>query len=203
MAAGSPAAVRRSTTSKTRRTVNLSHILSQTATIWPAALAVALCAGYIDWRTRRIPNWLTVSGFFLGITLNSILSGWHGAIASLEGAGLGLGLLLPLVLMRGFGAGDWKLMGAIGALMGWRLMLFVLLVSCVVSGAAGLIQIVLTRRVKATLKNIVTLVKGFIMLGFRPNPEISLDNPTLVKMPFGTAVAAATALGFVLAHWPR
>jgi prepilin peptidase CpaA len=170
---------------------------------WTAALAVAFCAGYIDWRTRRIPNWLTVSGFFLGMVLNSILRGWHGAIGSLEGAGLGLGLLLPLVLLRGFGAGDWKLVGAIGALVGWRLMLFVLLVSCVVSGAAGLVQIVLTRRVEGTLENILALLKGFIVLGFRPNPEVSLDNPTLAKMPFGTAVAAATALCFVLAHWPR
>jgi prepilin peptidase CpaA len=170
---------------------------------WTAALVVALCAGYIDWRTRRIPNWLTVSGFLLGMVLNSILGGWHGAIGSLEGAGLGLGLLLPLVLLRGFGAGDWKLMGAIGALMGWRRMLFVLLVSCVVSGAAGVVQMVLTRRVQGTLKNILTLLKGFIVQGFRPNPEVSLDNPTLSKMPFGTAVAAATAVGFVLAHWPR
>jgi len=168
-----------------------------------AALAVAVCAGYIDWRTRRIPNWLTVSGFFLGIALNSILGGWHGAVASLEGAGLGLGLLLPVVLMRGFGAGDWKLMGAIGALMGWRLMLFILLASCMLSGAAGVIQIVLTGHVKSTVKNMLTLVKDFIVLGFRPNPVVSLDNPTLAKLPFGTAVAAATALGFVLAHWPQ
>jgi len=128
--------------------------------MWPSALILALYAGYIDWRTRRIPNWLTVSGFFLGVTLNSILGGWHGAVTSLEGAGLGLGLLLPLVLVRGFGAGDWKLMGAIGALMGWQLMLFVLIVSCFVSAAAGLVQIVLAKRVRGTFANMLRLVKG-------------------------------------------
>jgi prepilin peptidase CpaA len=171
--------------------------------MWPAALMVALCAGYIDWRTRRIPNWLTVSGFSLGITLNSLFGGWHGAVASLEGAGLGLGLLLPLVLLRGFGAGDWKLMGAIGALMGWRAMLWVLIASVLISAAAGLVQIVSTRRVKGTLKNIGKLLKGFVVVGLRPNPDVSLDNPTLAKMPFGTAVAAATTIGFVIAHWPK
>ena len=62
-----------------------------TDTIWIATLAVVLYAGYTDWRTRRIPNWLTVSGFFLGIILNSILGGWRGALGSLEGAGLALG----------------------------------------------------------------------------------------------------------------
>jgi prepilin peptidase CpaA len=183
--------------------MNWSQILSQATLMWPAALILALYAGYIDWRTRRIPNWLTVSGFFLGIALNSIFGGWQGTVTSLEGAGLGLGLLLPLVLLRGFGAGDWKLIGAIGALMGWRLMLWVLIASILLSAAVGLIQIVLMRRVKGTFRNVGKLVKGFIVYGLRPHPEISLDNPTLAKMPFGTAVAAAMMLGFVLAHWPR
>jgi prepilin peptidase CpaA len=172
-------------------------------TIWFATLAVALCAGYIDWRTRRIPNWLTVSGFLLGIALNSIFSGWHGAVESLEGAGLALGLLLPLVLLRGFGAGDWKLLGAVGSLMGWRAMLVVLIVSCLITGAAALVQVVATRRLRVTLRNIATLLKGFAIFGFRPNPEISLDNPTLAKLPFGTCVAVGTALCFVAAHWPQ
>jgi prepilin peptidase CpaA len=170
-------------------------------TIWFATLAVVLYAGYTDWRTRRIPNWLTVSGFLLGIVLNSIFSGWHGALESLEGAGLALGLLLPLVLLRGFGAGDWKLLGAVGSLMGWRAMLVVLIVSCLITGAAALAQIVVTGRFRATLKNIVTLLKGFAIFGFRPNPEISLDNPTLAKLPFGACVAVGTALCFLAAHW--
>jgi prepilin peptidase CpaA len=170
-------------------------------TIWIATLAVVLYAGYTDWRTRRIPNWLTVSGFCLGIVLNSILGGWRGALGALEGAGLALGLLLPLVLLRGFGAGDWKLMGAVGALMGWRGMLAVLILSCLITGVAALVQIIFTRRAIATMKNIWALLKGFVLLGFRANPEISLDNPTLAKLPFGTCVAVGTALCFVIAHW--
>lgn len=172
-------------------------------TVWFATLAVVLCAGYIDWRTRKIPNWLTVTGFFAGIVLNSILGGWRGAIESLEGAGLALGLLLPLVLLRGFGAGDWKLLGAVGSLMGWRAMLVVLIVSCLITGAAALVQIIVTRRFRVTIRNIFTLLKGFAIFGFRPNPEISLDNPTLAKLPFGTCVAVGTALCFLAAHWPQ
>jgi prepilin peptidase CpaA len=172
-------------------------------TIWIATLALTLCAGWLDWRTRRIPNWLSVSGFLAGITLNSILGGWHGARQSLEGAGLALGLLLPFVLMRGLGAGDWKLMGAVGALMGWRAMLFVLLVSVLLAGLMAIIQMSVTKRVKKTLLNLAVLAKGLVTFGLRANPEISLDNPTLLKLPFGVAVGLATVFSFILMHWQR
>ncbi len=94
-------------------------------TIWTISLAFTLYAGWMDWQTRRIPNWLTVTGLCVGIAVNAALGGWHGVAAgALEGAGLALVLLLPLVLMRALGAGDWKLMGAIGALFGPRPFLF-------------------------------------------------------------------------------
>jgi len=155
----------------------------------------------MDWRTRRIPNWLTVSGALGGLSVNAILQGRHGAIMSLEGAGLALGLLLPLVLLRGLGAGDWKLMGAMGAVMGWQEMLSVLLVAVLISAVTAVFQMVAAKRVKETLWNVMTLAMGFATFGLRANPEISLDNPNLMKQPFGAAVAAATVFSFVLAHW--
>src|ERR1700719_1290733 len=102
-------------------------------TVWVLTLVFAIYEGWLDLRTRRIPNWLTVSGFFVALAVNTILEGWHGARTSLEGAGLALGILLPLVLLRGFGAGDWKLMGAIGALVGRQPVLLLLLVSILIS----------------------------------------------------------------------
>ncbi len=173
--------------------------LSQT--IWMVTLTVVLFAGWTDWHTRRIPNWLTVSGFVLGITLNAIFGGWHGAKVSLEGAGLALGLLLPLVLLRGLGAGDWKLMGAVGALMGWRAMLFVLFVSVLISGVLALVESAMSKQLKATFRNLGVLAKGFVTFGLRPNPQISLDNPRLIKLPFGAAVALAAVFSFAMAHW--
>jgi prepilin peptidase CpaA len=170
-------------------------------TIWVLALLLACYGGWMDWRTRRIPNWLTVSGALAGTGTNAFLRGWHGAFLSLEGVGLALGLLLPLVLLRGFGAGDWKLMGAMGAVMGWQAMLSVLFVSVLISGAMAVYQILAARRVKETLGNMATLATGFATFGLRANPEISLDNPNLMKQPFGVAVALATVFSFVLAHW--
>ena len=86
--------------------------------VWLLPALFAAIAGFTDWRSRRIPNWLTISGLVLGILVNSATRGWPGTKDSLLGAGLGLALLLPFVLMRSLGAGDWKLVGALGASWG-------------------------------------------------------------------------------------
>jgi prepilin peptidase CpaA len=167
--------------------------------IWASVLLLTFAAAVLDWRSRKIPNWLTVSGILAGIILRTTLGGWPGAKSSLEGVGLALGLLLPLVLLRALGAGDWKLMGAVGAFMGPALFLFILFGSILASGLMSAIQTIKTKRVKETFLNIVELVRGFVIFGFQPNPHISLDNPKLMKIPFGMAVAVSTAVCFVVA----
>jgi len=169
--------------------------------LWTLTLALTLSAAVLDWRSRRIPNWLTVPGLILGVAINAILSGWHGALFGLAGAGLALLILLPLVLLRALGAGDWKLMGAVGAFLGWKLFLFVMFGSVVASGIMAVVQIYRTGRVMETLRNMLTLVKGFFAFGLKKNPQISLDNPRLLKLPFGVAVAAATVACWCAAHW--
>src|ERR1700687_6009309 len=82
---------------------------------WIPAVLLAISAGILDWRYRRIPNWLTVSGVVSGVAVNTILYRWPGLKAALLGTLLGLGLLLPFVVIRSLGAGDWKLAGAFGA----------------------------------------------------------------------------------------
>ncbi len=170
-------------------------------TIWMFALGVTLLAGWVDFRTRKIPNWLTVPALVLGIGMHTVVAGWSGTIASLEGAGLALVILLPLVLLRGLGAGDWKLMGAVGAFLGPLMLLFVLLGSIFVSGFMAIVAILRTQRVGETLRNIVVLVRGFFAFGLRTNPKISLDNPALLKVPFGVAVAVSTLICFCASRW--
>jgi prepilin peptidase CpaA len=170
--------------------------------IWILTLAMTISAALLDWRSRRIPNWLTVPGILFGITLHAVLHGWHGALFSLEGTVLALTLLLPLVLLRALGAGDWKLMGAVAAFLGPVLFLFVLLGSILASGIMAMVQVYRVGRVMETLRNMWTLVKGFFAFGLKKNPQISLDNPRLLKLPFGVAVAAATIACFCAAHWP-
>lgn len=170
--------------------------------IWIFTLALTLSAALLDWRSRRIPNWLTVPGLLSGIALHAVLEGWHGVRFSLEGMGLALIVLLPLVLLRAFGAGDWKLMGAVGAFLGWQLFLFVLLGSIFASGIMAIVQMYRVGRIMETLRNTWTLLKGFFSFGLKKHPQISLDNPRLLKLPFGVAVAVATIVCCCAAYWP-
>ena len=113
--------------------------------IWAVAIGVSLVAAFVDFRSRKIPNWLTVPAFVAGLTLRTVLFGWPGTKTALEGAGLALGLLLPLVLLRALGAGDWKLMGAVGAFLGPLMFLFVLVGSILVSGLMAVVEMMRTR----------------------------------------------------------
>lgn len=155
-------------------------------------LAVAGAAAWMDWRSRRIPNWLTVPSAFAGVLINALAGGWPGAKASLEGLGLAMVLLLPLVLLRALGAGDWKLMTSLGALLGWQRTLLVLFLTVLIAGVMAVLEMIRRRRVKETLDNIGVLIHGFFTFGLRASPDITLDNPRLLKLPFGVAAALAT-----------
>jgi prepilin peptidase CpaA len=155
---------------------------------WIPAVLTAICAGILDWRYRRIPNWLTVSGLLAGIGVNATLSGWTGMKAALLGAALGLGLLLPFVLLRSLGAGDWKLAGALGACLGPRQLITVLIGTVLVAGIMALAVVIWKRRLLLTLHNIVRMLAAFFSLRM-PGPEVSLDSPQSTKIPFGVAMA--------------
>ncbi len=161
------------------------------------ALVLAIWAGWLDWRARRIPNWLTIPALLLGIGVNTLAWGWPGTKAALEGAGLGLGLLLPFVLARGLGAGDWKLMGALGAFLGPNRLIVVLLGTVFIAGIMAVAQMIRSRRVKQTLSNLWVLLLAIVTFGIhRQRENITLDNPGLMALPFGVAAALSTVLFF-------
>jgi prepilin peptidase CpaA len=149
---------------------------------------VAMAAGILDWRYRRIPNWLTVSGLAAGVAVNTILYRWPGLKAALLGMALGLGLLLPFVWIRSLGAGDWKLAGALGACLGVRQLLSVLMGTVLVAGVMALAVVIWKGRLKRTLLNIAHLLAALFSLRM-PGSELSLDDPQSTKIPFGVAMA--------------
>ena len=164
------------------------------------ATVPATIAGYTDWRWRRIPNWLTVPGVVLGIAVNSVAGGWPGAKASLLGAGLGLAILLPFVVIRSLGAGDWKLAGALGAFLGPQRLLAVLFVTAVIAGVMAVILIVWKRRMTETLRNMWRILAAFLALHL-PDSEMTLENPKALKVPFGVALAVAVILYTAARGW--
>ncbi len=157
---------------------------------WIPAFVLALCAGLSDARWRKIPNWLTVSSAAVGIVTNTVLFHWSGLKTALLGMLLGLALLLPFVLVRSLGAGDWKLVGALGACLGPRPLLAVLFGAILVAGLMALGVIIWKGRLKQALLNIARLLAAVFSLR-APGAEVSLDNPESTKIPFGVAVSLA------------
>lgn len=157
---------------------------------WILAVLVAVVAGVLDWRFRRIPNWLTVSGAAGGILINTILLRWPGLKTALLGMALGLGVLLPFVIARSLGAGDWKLAGALGASLGPSQLLNVLMAAVLVAGVMALAVVIWKGRLKQTFLNIAHMLGALFSLRM-PGPEVSLDNPQSTKIPFGVALALA------------
>jgi prepilin peptidase CpaA len=161
--------------------------------ILAGAVLLSLIAGYTDLYWRRIPNWATVPGFFLGLSLNVAHCGWVGLRTSLLGAGLGLLLLFPFVMLRSLGAGDWKLAGAVGSFLGPGAMMNLLLASVFVAGLMAVVLVIYKRRVRETVRNLKHLLTS--LATFRmPGSEVSLDNPHSLKVPYGIALALTVVL---------
>jgi len=163
------------------------------------AVVLALLAGWTDWRSRRIPNWLTVPGLFIGLAVNTVAGGWLGLKVALLGAGLGLLVLLPFVLVRSLGAGDWKLAGALGAFVGPGALLNLLMVSVFIAGVMALGLVIYKRRLGQTFRNIGRLLASMATLRM-PGAEVSLDNPQSLKVPYGVALAVAMVL-YGVVNW--
>ena len=96
--------------------------------VWASSVGVfTLWSLATDVRTRKIPNALTVPAFLLALLFHAWFDGWTGMKSAAAGFALGFGTLLVLWLVGGGGAGDVKLMGALGAWLGWQLTLYVLI----------------------------------------------------------------------------
>ena len=120
---------------------------------------------------------------------------------SLLGAALGLGLLLPFVLVRSLGGGDWKLVGALGAFFGYETtipffqqrLIVILLWTLVINGVMALCLVIWKGRARQTLRNIGRMLAAFFRVHLPPS-DLTIDNPEAIKVPFGVAAAVAVLL---------
>lgn len=166
--------------------------------ILAGAVLLALVAAVTDLRSRRIPNWLTVTGLLIGVAANTTLNGWIGLKSSLLGAAVGLALLLPFVLLRSLGAGDWKLAGALGAFTGSSLLVDLLLGSVLVAGVMAMALVIYKGRTRETMRNIGHILVSLVTFRL-PGERVSLDNPQSLKVPYGVALAFTVVL-YGIAH---
>jgi len=161
------------------------------------AILLALVAGAAayDIPYRRIPNWLTATGVLSGVGMNMFLyQGWPGLRTSLGGFALGFAAYFVLYVMRAMGAGDVKLMAAVGAMVGWQDWMGIFILTALIGGFASLVVITLRGRVKRTLWNV-----GFVLnemksgrAAYLANDELDVRSSKSAGLPHGAVIAAAT-----------
>jgi len=164
---------------------------------------LVLVAAATDLRSRRIPNWLTLAGVLAGIVLNSFLNvdrfNWRTALL---GLGLAFAVYFPLYLLRGMGAGDVKLMAAVGALMGPANWFAIFILSNVLGGIAAVLILLSKGRLWGTFRNVGYMLNE--LLHFRPpymrREELDLKSPKATTMPHGVAIAMGS-ISFLVAAW--
>lgn len=164
--------------------------------------ALVLIAGATDIRCRRIPNWLTLSGVCAGLALNAATAGYSGVWLSTAGLLLGFGAYFALYCLRAMGAGDVKLMAAVGAIVGPAGWISVFVATAVAGGLLALGLIIFKRRVRQTLWNTVFIVSeiGQFRAPYKRRSDLDVKDERSLKMPHGVAIAAGTAAVLLLGH---
>jgi prepilin peptidase CpaA len=168
------------------------------ASPWTAAFALAGAACWFDVRTRRIPNWLTFPGAALGVVASTLAHGGQGAMTSVAGLILGVALFFPLFLLRGLGAGDVKLMGALGAWLGTSVMFGVAFYTSLAGGVLALALIARHPYGRQAIRNVWLLLTHWRVFGIRPLDSMTLETSKGPKLPYALPIATGLALTFWL-----
>lgn len=161
------------------------------------ALAVAGVGAATDVATRRIPNWLTYSGMLVAIAGRSLLQGWHGLVSALAGGLIGGGVFLVFFLLHAMGAGDVKLITAIGCLAGPASAIQIVLATAIAGGIFAVVLSLWQGRLRAVLVNVKDLVKFHAVAGAEMHPTLNLSNPQAVRLPYGVAIATGVLYSVV------
>ena len=169
-----------------------------TVPVWAAiaVIVITLIAADTDFRSRRIPNALTLTAILGALLVHALLGGTHG----LAQAGLGMlvagGILLPGWLMGWMGAGDVKLMAAVGAWLAWPASLTATLVSLIAGGVFALAVAAKHRSLGRSLKGALHIGAWAAVLPGKKGPPPAASD---LRFPFAGAILA----GSMMSLWLR
>lgn len=159
------------------------------------ALVLLICL-YTDLRERKIYNVVVFPAIIFGLLYNFYSAGIDGALWAFKGFGLGLAVFFIPFALGGLGAGDVKLMGAIGALMGSQ---FVLLTAIAAALFGGLIAFGIML-FKGQIGNFVRNTMGTLSI-FLGNKDIrSFDGLDKKEYSIGFPYGVPIALGVLVAY---
>jgi prepilin peptidase CpaA len=175
--------------------------------VWKLNIEVAyaacslLCAtvgAVYDVTKGQIPNALTLPAIIFGLLLHFTLGGWQ-QLGTAAGAGLCCGLIFLLFhLAGGMGGGDVKLITAVGCIAGLSLIPPLLILTSLAGGVMAIGLALYHRRLKETLFNVCTLTVHHGTVGLAPHPEFNIKNAQTLRLPYGLAIAAGSALSLCL-----
>src|SRR5215831_16827576 len=154
-----------------------------------------LIIAYNDIRYRRIPNPYVLAVLVCGLAMNTIFNGEHGAVSSIEGAGVAFVLMFILHVFGAMGAGDVKLFSAVGAITGLSLVLptFVIVVM-----TGGFLALMLALR-RGTMRTTMLRVMN-IFVGVMPGEKIPrYENPAARRLtiPYSVAIPLGSLRPFI------
>ena len=155
------------------------------------AITGVAIAAWTDVRTRRIPNGLTFSLILIGFALNSYLNGLAGIKLSFFGLALGIFFLYIPFTVGGVGAGDVKLLAALGSLLGPVSVFQIFLASAVFGGIFSLAAVIKAKAGRNIFQSVFNQVFCLITTkgaGMR-TPQ---GNQPLIGIPYACAIAAGT-----------
>jgi prepilin peptidase CpaA len=167
---------------------------------WPpststiAVVVIVAAASVCDLSSRRIPNALTLGTAVVAVAMHGVLSGWSGVFLAASGWVVGLIMFFPLFALGGMGAGDVKLLAAIGAWLGPIGALWTALYGAIAGGILALF-VALTRGYATTaLRNVGTILRLWSMTGVQPVEGLTLADKSSVRVPYALPLAAGTLL---------
>ena len=155
-------------------------------------LALLVVAAFTDLAYGKVYNWCTVPAMLVGVALAYVVGGVDQGDFNLVQSGLGVLLAAAifgvLFLLGAFGAGDLKLMVAIGALKGWYFTLAAIAYSALIGGILALGVLVWKGQLRRGLRD--TLVAAV-----RPGKlekTVGADSPARLTVPYSFAISAGT-----------
>lgn len=149
-----------------------------------------------DIRSRKILNIVTFPAILLALIYHSIISGFDGFLFSGSGFLVGLGLLLIPFIMGGIGAGDVKLLAAIGTWKGAIFILYTGVFAGIIGGLIATAILIKHKRLGFTLKQM--LFTFAFLRGTKGSLQFSDGSINTYSIPYAIPIALGAIITLVM-----